>query len=175
MVIFISGVHGVGKSFLSSHFASQNGWFYTSASDLIKKGKSSNWGDNKKVKDISSNQDILISEFKKTKKAHDNIIIDGHAALINKNGEIELIDSSIFRELSIDGIILLEEKEEVIKERFKSRSLVEIDYNLSKLIKLEREHIRAISKRDEIPLIELKSANISDFENSIEKLKIFKR
>jgi adenylate kinase len=59
-IIFIGGVHGVGKTFLCNTVREELDIDHYSASDLIKKVKNVKFPTNKHIKGIGGNQNALI-------------------------------------------------------------------------------------------------------------------
>jgi len=170
MIIFVLGVHGVGKSYLSSFFAESNCWLHKSASDLIKQSGSVNWGNDKKVKDIVGNQRPLVSAILNLKTNNRDVLIDGHAALLDINGNVNTVDSSVFKAMELDGLILLEEDADIIRDRFRSRGKGEIEYDLETLQKAERDQTLAIAHEAHIPVRTLYRTSHEDFSTAIFEL-----
>ena len=60
-VIFLAGVHGVGKGFLGTPVANSIGIVHLTASQLIREEKGqATWGIDKKTSDLDDNQLALI-------------------------------------------------------------------------------------------------------------------
>ncbi|MGP6443889.1 ATP-binding protein [Rahnella aceris] len=171
MLIFIAGVHGVGKSYLCTLYCKQHEHtLHKSASQLIREFGNINFDSNKLTSNIDENQLVLIEAIKKIKISGQNLLLDGHFALVDKNGEVNQIDSEVFKKLELDGIILLEEPSEIIKERINARDKKEIEYNLEELITQEKENANKVSLNYQIPLIKLLSPNYDDFQDALGKL-----
>lgn len=92
-IILLSGVHGVGKGYyLKKNFVMSEKFTILEASTLIKRYKEADDAGYKRVKDISNNQDVLLTALlKEQKTVRNNIILDGHLCLLNSNGELECI------------------------------------------------------------------------------------
>ncbi|EOG1982197.1 TPA: AAA family ATPase [Proteus mirabilis] len=83
MRIFISGVHGVGKSFLCDQFIKlNNNFIHISSSELISSVRKKSWDDNKIVLTPEENQSALLQELETYNNK--NILLDGHFCLIGK-------------------------------------------------------------------------------------------
>lgn len=100
-VIFLGGIHGVGKSTLASHLATALDGETISASQLIGEARQGNltWDSEKRVKAISENQALLIAAFKDRIWSASVIILDGHFTLKNADGEIDRISLEVFQAL----------------------------------------------------------------------------
>lgn len=121
--ILLSGVHGVGKSFLLDHMkAALSEYIVYSASGLIEKYKISDDAGFKKVRDVKKNQEVLIEAIKHEMLHGENsFILDGHLCLLNANNEVERIPESFFEQTGISNIILLQDEPVSILERIRGR------------------------------------------------------
>ena len=120
-MIFISGVHGVGKSYFCNMVKESTGIETYSASSLITQKKHSGFAKDKLIPDIDDNQQYLLQAVDELKISGQNFILDGHFCLLNASGIITRIPHSTFATLKPDAIILLMEKPEVIAARRKDR------------------------------------------------------
>ena len=120
-MIFISGVHGVGKSYFCDMVKEATGIESYSASILITQKKHSGFAKDKLIPDIDDNQQYLLQAINELKASGNNFILDGHFCLLNASGEITRISTDTFTSLKPDAIILLMEKSKVIAARRKER------------------------------------------------------
>lgn len=125
-MIFISGVHGVGKSYFCNLVKKATGIETYSASTLIAGKKQSGFAKDKLIPDIDDNQQYLLLAVNEIKATVKNFILDGHFCLLNASGEVQRIAYSTFTMLKPDTIILLTEKPEVIVSRRIERDNIEI-------------------------------------------------
>lgn len=155
-IILLTGIHGVGKGYISSCIKNCIKIPIYEASRLIK--QSGNVSDlNKKVCNINNNQDILYSAINNYVKEN-LFILDGHTCLLNKDGGIEKISFQSLYKFNIVGIIYIYDNIENIKERLYKRD--KIVYDIKKLDlfqKLEYENSLALSKNLNIRLFEFKN------------------
>ena len=124
-MIFISGVHGVGKTFFCDRVREATGIESYSASKLITQKKHSEFAKDKLIPDIDENQQYLIHAVNELKASVKNFILDGHFCLLNATGEITRIPYDTFTTLNPDTIVLLMEQSEVITARRKERDGIE--------------------------------------------------
>lgn len=124
-MIFISGVHGVGKSYFCNLVKESTGIEVYSASALIAGEKQSGFAKDKLIPDIGDNQQYLLLTLDKLKASRKNFILDGHFCLLNASGEVQRIPYKTFAALRPDAIILLTEKPEVVMSRRRERDNVE--------------------------------------------------
>jgi len=166
-VIFISGVHGVGKGTLGQKLSSYFGYPIFSASTLIKKEKNAEVDKNKVVIDADKNQDYLISALNKLNINSDFIILDGHFCLQGDKGIIE-IPLGTYKGINLSAVILLVDKPSAIYERLYSRDNTALDLKvLQHLQDGEKEHARFVVDSLNVPIIE---ANLTDSKTIAEWL-----
>ena len=120
-MIFISGVHGVGKSYFCDMVKKSTGIESYSASSLITNKKHAGFAKDKLIPDIDDNQQYLLQAIDELRNSGHNFIIDGHFCLLNASGEITRISIDTFKSFKPDAIILLMEESAVIVARRKER------------------------------------------------------
>ena len=120
-MIFISGVHGVGKSYFCDMVKKSTGIESYSASTLITNKKHTGFAKDKLIPDIDDNQQYLLQAIDELRSSGHNFILDGHFCLLNASGEITRIPIDTFKSLNPDAIILLTEAPSVIAARRKER------------------------------------------------------
>lgn len=109
-IIFLAGVHGVGKSYLGEPAAKALGIAYRTASKLIREEKgAATWAIDKKTADIDSNQTALIQAVSKLRAAG-ALLLDGHFVLRDAQGTITPLTARVFSQLNLKGVILLTEE-----------------------------------------------------------------
>jgi len=86
-IIFIGGIHGVGKSTLRKKITNVMDIQSYSASSLIKSVSDLNFPSDKKIKGINKNQDLLIDAVDKYIDPNRYCLLDGHFCLLNQNGD----------------------------------------------------------------------------------------
>jgi len=115
-VIFVGGIHGVGKTTLCRKISKTLSLKHYSASDLILKLKSENIEKDKKVKNIRLNQNILLESITRYLNNEEYYLLDGHFCLLNSNEDVTEIPLDTFKSLGLKAIVVLVDKEcEIIK------------------------------------------------------------
>ncbi|MCU6339273.1 AAA family ATPase [Enterobacter quasiroggenkampii] len=170
MLIFVAGVHGVGKGYLCKKTLERLDILHKSASELIQENSTTLLDKHKHTDNVDGNQTILINALAEYKKNNSNLLLDGHFSLLDKEGRIKDISLETFSGMSIDHVILISESEETIRERIKSRDGIEINYNLKKLIEHETQNAIYITSKLNISFSELKSPSSEDFIKKIQEL-----
>lgn len=119
-VIFVGGIHGVGKTYFCSNLSQNINRQHFSCSELISKFKDIN-PQNKLTKDIDENQTILKLALDTYLLPTNDYILDGHFCLINEQGDISRIPESTFINLNISNILVLENDCNIIIDNLKKR------------------------------------------------------
>lgn len=171
MNIFTAGVHGVGKTFLATRLPPSYGLTHTSASKLIKDEKMlPNWGNDKLVADIDSNQIALTTAVKRHNDARIRLLLDGHFVLLDANGNFTRIETEVFRSLNLDAVILIEEMPNIVVERIRQRDDRVMDLKLLvDFITAERTHAQFVCNEIGLPLNILMSPSPEVFAQAISK------
>ena len=160
-VIFLAGVHGVGKSFLGALVANQIGISYLTASQLIREEKGrSTWSADKLVGEIDDNQLALVRAVSRRHDDAVDLLLDGHFVLRDSSGDLVRLDKSVFRDLKLTGVILLTEDASVIVERFLARDGTSMSVEtITELAVEEQLHACSVCTQLGIPLVAIPSAN----------------
>ena len=125
-MIFVSGVHGVGKSYFCNLVKEVTGIKTHSSSPLIAEKKQLKFAKDKLIPDIDDNQQFLLLAVDELKASDRNFILDGHFCLLNASGEVQRISYDTFTMLKPDAIVLLTEESEIIMSRRKKRDGIAI-------------------------------------------------
>lgn len=164
-MIFISGIHGVGKSYFCNQIKSKIGIETYTASELISSEKSESFSTNKQIKDIERNQEFLLKAVRKLNFIEKKFLLDGHFCLLNSNRQITRINIETFIELSPNAIILLTEKPEIIVERRQTRD--NISCNINEISRFQNEEIAYAEEVAKLLSVELKISHGADDLNSV--------
>ena len=116
-MIFISGVHGVGKSFFCDLVRERTGIESSSASKLITERKKAGFPASKLIPDIDENQQYLLDAVEELRASGKDFLLDGHFCLLDGNGTVTRISEDTFTTLHPDAIVLLTEDPAIIAER----------------------------------------------------------
>ncbi len=151
-IIFIGGIHGVGKSTLCAEISNFMGIQSYSASSLIKSVSDTNFPSDKKTKGINNNQSLLIDAVDKHIDPNKYCLLDGHFCLLNQNGEVTDIPIPTFTDLSPAAILVLTNDPKIIYSRIKDRDGNEMEIkNISSFQEKELEQSKLVSHFLNIP------------------------
>lgn len=119
-IVFVGGIHGVGKSTLCDSICLHSDATHYSASELISKFGKVNHSTNKLVANINKNQDVLISAV--NEYLNEGVyLLDGHFCLLNQDGNITEVPIATFESLAPVSIIVLFDEPNRIYARLKER------------------------------------------------------
>lgn len=169
-IVFVAGVHGVGKGTLCKKIMSFSEVEHVTASDLIRQRKELN--KRKGVEGLLDNQELLLQSLSELSFVNKTLLLDGHFCLFNSNMEIFNIPIELYKTINISNILLITSKPETIYERILSRdkgdSGLELQH-ISSLQKAEIEHATLISSALNIPLMIVDNDGCLD-SNQLKKL-----
>ncbi|MDY3372321.1 MAG: ATP-binding protein [Terrisporobacter othiniensis] len=171
-IIFLGGVHGVGKTTISRKISSQHNIENYSSSWLIEKIKGEKF-ENKFTDDINKNQDILVKAVNYYMDKSKKFILDGHFCLLNEKKEVVRIPEQTFKDLGLSCIIVIIDDEESICDRLKVRDNNKYDIELIKdLQRNEKSYAKEISFMLDIPVyyIDLSEENFIEKINNIKEI-----
>ena len=160
-IVFLAGVHGVGKGFLGEPVAKSLGISRFTASQLIREEKGlTTWGKDKKTSDLDDNQLALIRAVNQRHMTHRNILLDGHFVLRNAQGVLSPLDNAVFAALGLAGVILLTDEPTVIASRLLARDKSDTNVQaISSLADAELAHAQNVCRELELPLTIIHSPN----------------
>lgn len=172
MIIFVAGIHGVGKTFLGAPAAQQLGIRHATASQLIREERGlQSWGLDKRVSGLDENQAALISATKRLRCRGQRLLLDGHFVLRGTNGEFNEIDPQVFRDLQIGAVLLLEANIDVVIERLGVRGDTSwTSSELRTLAEREETHARRVSSALGIAFRSLHTPSKSQFGKMVEMI-----
>lgn len=171
MVIFLAGVHGVGKTYLGKPVAEALGLPYATASSLIKTELgSTNWNEQKRVQDADRNQEALITAVAKALATEGKLILDGHFVLRGATGELKPLSIDVFRRLKVTGVILLEAPADVVAQRLEARGAPQLVNHIEELAFAELQHAQKVCQELSSPLVRLKYPDKENMQSSLSKM-----
>lgn len=151
--IFIAGMYGTGKSTMCSALSKRLHIPTFSAGDLISEINGEQYGANKVVSDKNNNQAILVERIRKLNRENGQIILAGHFCIFNAENGVEILPESIYAELRIIRIVLLEaDIQTVIANLHHRDEKVYSEQSVSALMKKELEQSERIAKKLNCPL-----------------------
>jgi len=172
-IIFVTGIHGVGKTYICHRIKESMDINHFSASQLIREFKSEKLsGTDKGVKNINDNQEVLLKAIEKFIEPTRPTLLDGHCCLLNSIHEVERIPLETFVKIKPCSIIVLYDTISSISKKISERD--GISYNDKLLSRFQNEEIRyskEIAEHLQIPYLEYDvSKDFTDIINFIKDL-----
>ncbi|MET0334107.1 MAG: ATP-binding protein [Rhizobacter sp.] len=148
-IVFVGGVHGVGKSTCCAEIAGQLDYLHIAASAVIRQERADAIASKGKlVADVPGNQELLRRGFERMKLSagHEMILLDGHFALRDSERAIQSVPSDVFASLGIQHLICFVDTPIAIAERMNSRDGEEVQLgDVSELQAAELGTARAVA------------------------------
>lgn len=173
MNLFIGGIHGVGKTYLSNLLPADIKLRHVTASSMIKEERLSiNWDTKRRVTDdLRENQIGPVLAVRRLNDAGIRLILDGHFVLLDARGGFFRVQLEVFESLSLDGAILIEAEPRAVAARILKRDGVIRDEDwLATFMTEERRHGQAVCKALNIPLEILQSPQLDNFAVTVRKM-----
>lgn len=168
-LIFVGGIHGVGKTSWCKKMSVHLGMLYFSASELIAKERTDILSRDKKVYQVEENQRLLTNAVRRLRSSQ-AFLLDGHFCLLNKRNEVEKVPYQTFVDLNPSGIVILRDDVHSIHERLYDRDTRH--YDLSFLEKFQKEEIKYaqyISAKLQCPICIITPYDNFDFSSFVNK------
>ncbi|WP_412464771.1 ATP-binding protein [Flavobacterium mekongense] len=160
-IIFLGGIHGVGKGTICKEIASKTKLIHITASQILKWEEISEL-DNKKVENISSTQERLIIGLKKLIQKNENYLLDGHFCLLNSEGIPSRVDEETFRQINPKLLTIVIDNPHEIAKRLSTRDGKIYDFEtLNNFQNMEIEYAKYLSEKHSIPYVEIKNGDFN--------------
>lgn len=169
-MIFVSGIHGVGKTYFCNEVKEKLGINTYSSSKLIAEKRNKGFSADKTVANIDENQLLLLEAIEQLREQGEEFILDGHFCLLDKDGYISRIPMETYTSLKPDKIILLIEKPSVIVARRLQRDGVVVkEADIDSFQREEMTYAEEVASKLGIQLIV--SSGSFDLENIIQEMR----
>lgn len=167
-IIFVGGIHGVGKGTVCNEIALKTGSIYFTAGEILKWEEISD-RDNKLVKNITLTQSRLIKGLENLIRTDEKYLLDGHFCLLNSDGIPSRIDEDTFDQINPKVIAIVIDVVEKIAKRLEARDGKIYDVKvLNELQQMEIEYAKYLSDKYSISYIELKDRNYTQLMEIIQ-------
>ena len=171
-MIFLGGVHGVGKSSMCSEVAHRIGLSVFGASAIIRAERQLPSEDSRTaVRDVTGNQELLIQGVRKrVPESSGHFVLDGHFALRNLDGAIVRIDPVVFVALGVDHFICIQDDPQAIAARLLDRdgAIHAVD-EIAALQSEEVDHATFVSRELKIQLDVIQAFDHKGFEACLKR------
>lgn len=151
-MLFVGGIHGVGKSTICQRAFGPFGYQCETASSLISTHGRRIRND-KRVQNVVDNQIALIEQLRLVRERYCRLLLDGHFTLVNGQRQIEPIEPKVFEAMNPDQLILIKGDPGEVTRRLAVRDGKKWTSSfLSRFQQAEEEHARYVSDKIGVPL-----------------------
>ncbi|MGS2727940.1 ATP-binding protein [Psychroserpens sp. BH13MA-6] len=158
-IIFIGGIHGVGKGTICKELCQSFKFEHLSASKVLKWEEISGKR-NKKVKNLNTTQDRLIYGLSQIIEPDKKYLLDGHFCLLNSDGKPEKVPENTFKKINPNAIIIITCDVQTILSRLENRDRMKYSLKiLEDMQNLEIKFAQEISLRLNIPFFNVKTSD----------------
>jgi adenylate kinase len=158
-IIFIGGIHGVGKGTICKKISVSKKITHLSASKVLKWNEIST-KENKLVNSLDETQSRLIKGLDALIQNTNTYLLDGHYCLLNSKNKPEKVPEKTFEIIDPIVMAIVIEGTEVIYERLKQRDGTK--YSLSLLDEMQEMEIgyaKYLSSKFNKPYVEIHKSN----------------
>jgi adenylate kinase len=167
-LIFVGGIHGVGKTYFCSILTKEMNLSHYSSSQLISKQKQELYSSNKNIKFVNENQDFLIYALEQLNLKDQHFLLDGHFCLLNYEGEIVKIPEETFLKINPKTVVVLIDSISSIAQRLFKRDNKKYDHTL--LEKFQNEELEYAKYITNMLNVSLHVYNTGNIGNDLKKL-----
>ncbi len=154
-IIFIGGIHGVGKGTICKKISVSKKITHLSASDVLKWDEISK-KENKLVNNLDTTQIRLIKGLDALIQNTDTYLLDGHYCLLNSKNKPEKISEKTFEIIDPKVMTIVIEDTEIIYERLKQRDGTLYSLSLlNEMQEIEIEYAKFLSSKYNKPYVEI--------------------
>jgi adenylate kinase len=165
-IVFVAGMHGVGKTVFSERASQLLGVTRLSASELIAGYMGAPAAINKRVQNVKENQNALIEAIESRQLNDTRLILDGHFCVLDSSDLIQKIPIETFQGLAPVAAIVLCDDIGQIQKRLRIRDQAEFASGLLNDLQLaEIEHAEKVCSLLTIPIC---LAHTGEYEKALE-------
>jgi adenylate kinase len=170
-IVFIGGIHGVGKGTICNKISSSVKITHLIASELIKWNEISPDEKNKKVISIDDTQERLFKGLSNVLKDDEKYLLDGHLCLLNSMNQPVRVSKDTFVKINPKIISVVIEDVAVIVKRLFKRDGKEYDHDLlDRLQKMEETFALELASDFKIPFIKMDNGDPEDLIQLIKRM-----
>ncbi|WP_080587343.1 ATP-binding protein [Pseudomonas putida] len=171
MIIFVGGMHGVGKTTFCKRLAELTGFVHRTASEVIsEESQSAGFGNLKVSSRLNDNQNRLVAWVERNRDSGD-ILLDGHFALLDSNRQVYGVELEVFRIIRPAGLICINASVGLVLDRLEKRDGVVWPAELvEKMLNSERNLAAATASGLGVPLVILSGDSIPSAVKFVNKL-----
>lgn len=170
-IIFIGGIHGVGKGKICQDLSHEIGVYHLSASAVLKWEEVSPDIRNKTVEDIPYTQDRLVTNLRKIINPSTLYLLDGHYCLFDSAGKVTPVPLSTFQDIHPVVLIVAIGGVDLVQHRLLERDGRE--YSLANLREMQTQevaHAEKLAVHLQVPLLTIRDQMTAEAINFFKKM-----
>ena len=168
-IIFVGGIHGVGKGTICKKISLKKNINHISASDVLKWNEISE-KENKLVKNLDETQIRLLKGLDALIQDEHIYLLDGHYCLLNSNGEPKRVSEKTFEIIDPKVMTIVIEDTEIIYERLKQRDGTKYSLSLlNEMQEMEIKYAKFLSSKYNKPYVEIHKGNYDKLNEFLPK------
>tara|TARA_B110001452_G_C15235765_1_gene427846 strand:+ start:77 stop:604 length:528 start_codon:yes stop_codon:yes gene_type:complete len=168
-IIFIGGIHGVGKGTICKKISTSKNIIHLSASEVLKWEKISA-KKNKLVKSLDMTQNRLIKGLDALIQNADTYLLDGHYCLLNFKSKTEKVSEKTFEIIDPKVMAIAIENTEIIYERQKQRDGTKYSLSLlNEMQEMEIDYAKFLSSKYNKHYVEIHKGNYNELNKYLPK------
>lgn len=159
-IIFIGGIHGVGKGTICKKITHQFPDLVHISASILLKWEEISTPENKLVQNFDSTQNRLIKALKATIEKNKAYLLDGHFCLLNSKGIPEKIEDETFQLINPRMIVVVAEDIDLVYQGLENRDSKKYNKEILTLMqKMEIEHAQNLATKLSVPFIKISRSN----------------
>lgn len=171
-LLFVGGIHGVGKTTMCRTACVDLGLVYLSAGELIKQNKARraevDLDLDKRVFDVNSNQDALTLELDSIARPGKSYLLDGHFTLFGSQDQVERVPPGVFQKIRPRALIVITDDPVEISKRLLARDARSYDPTLlARMQHTEIQHALSVAGTLRISSYRIAVADANAFRAAI--------
>ena len=159
-IVFLGGIHGVGKGDLCNEIISNLDINYLSTSKLIQWAELNEDTTEKRVEDINKTQERLLRALEKNYIDGAKYLLDGHYCLLDNNSNPTRIQKDVFYKINPSIFLTLFAEPNVIKSRLEKRDNKKYDMLLiEEMQEIEINYSKELARELDKPFLLVNQEN----------------
>jgi len=168
-IIFIGGIHGVGKGTICKKISVSKKITHLSASEVLKWDEIST-KENKLVNNLETTQSRLIKGLDALIQNADTYLLDGHYCLLNSKNKPEKVSEKTFETIDPKVMAIVIEDTKIIYERLKQRDGTKYSLSLlNEMQEMEIDYAKYLSSKYNKPYVEIYNGNCNELNEYLPK------
>ncbi|QNR48230.1 ATP-binding protein [Pseudomonas chlororaphis] len=171
MVVFVGGIHGVGKTNFCQKLADLTGLRHRTVSEIInEESPSIDFDGSKKSYRLEENQRAFMNWLERNRDKN-RLLLDGHFTLLDMTRQFYNVEINVFQHIRPSGLICLESPVDLVVSRLEKRDGQVWSRDLVRSMAInEKERAEFVATTLGVPVCILSSDDVFSAVNFVNKL-----